>query len=71
MNYKESFKAMMESDFDPGHTPDLHACSPERMSKAAEYAAYQLGPDKLESGSVGCLSGEEGCVAPLRHQRGV
>jgi hypothetical protein len=32
-------KAMMESDFDPGHTPTSMPAHLERMSKAAEYAA--------------------------------
>jgi hypothetical protein len=32
MNYKERFKAMMESDFDPGHTPTSVPAHPDRLT---------------------------------------
>jgi hypothetical protein len=38
-----SRKAIMEADFDPGHTLDHVPLRDERLATAAEYAAYQLG----------------------------
>jgi hypothetical protein len=40
---QERWKAMMESDFNPGYTPERTAKAEDRMAGALEYAAYQLG----------------------------
>jgi hypothetical protein len=39
----ERWKAFMDQDFDPGHTPGATPATEQRIANALEYIAYQLG----------------------------
>ena len=56
---RESWKQHMETDFDPQYLPEHTPKAEDRMIKAVEYAAYQLGQINRRLGTLIELLGSD------------